>query len=146
MGMLGKCNCGSVAFELKGELPAMYKCFCTLCQRQGGAASNAATIMRLENFAWLSGEDKIEKWKKSTGFNSHFCKSCGSPVPNLFRDKYVWVPVGLLDAPKSMKVVAHVFLNTKPAWEELVSVAHQFDEGPENVEELVRILENASQT
>ena len=141
MTMQGKCICGSVAFELKGKAPAMYKCFCTLCQKQGGTASNAATIVRLEHFAWVSGEDKIEKWKKQTGFSSHFCKTCGSPVPNLFRDKYVWVPVGLLNPSIDMKVAAYLYLNTKPAWEALVSVEHQFYEGPESVEELVRILE-----
>ena len=146
MSMPGKCNCGSVAFELKGNMPAMYKCFCTLCQKQGGVASNAATIVRLENFAWVSGVENIEKWKKATGFNSHFCKTCGSPVPNLFRDKYVWVPVGLLESSINVKVVAHLFLNTRPAWEESVSVAHQFYEGTENVEELVRILENSAET
>ena len=146
MTVPGKCNCGSVAFELKGKMPAMYKCFCTLCQRQGGAASNASTIVRVENFAWVRGVDSIAKWKKATGFSSHFCKTCGSPVPNTFRDKYVWVPMGLLDNSANMKVAAYLFLNSKPAWEALASVEHQFNEGPQSAEALVKILEDSVAT
>ena len=144
MAVTGKCNCGSVAFELQGKMPAMYKCFCSLCQKQGGVASNASTVVRAENFAWTRGAERITKWKKATGFSSHFCKTCGSPVPNPFRGKYVWVPVGLLESSVNMKVTAYLFLNSKPAWEELAPVEHQFSDGPESAEILVKILEDSA--
>ena len=87
--MIGKCNCGSVSFEVTGNAPALYHCYCTLCQKQGGTAYNAATIVFSKIFTWLSGEPSVQKWKKDTGFSSHFCNACGSPVPNTFKDKYV---------------------------------------------------------
>lgn len=55
----GKCNCGTVAFEVLGPLPAMYKCFCTLCQKQSGTASNAATIVRENAFQWIRGAKTV---------------------------------------------------------------------------------------
>ena len=120
--MKGRCNCGSVEIEISGQLPSLYKCFCTLCQKQGGAASNAATIVRREALNWISADDQIMRWKKSTGFSSDFCKTCGSPVPNLFRDKYYWVPMGLFDSSLSAAIVAHLHLDNKPAWENPPSV------------------------
>ena len=140
--MKGRCNCGSVEIEISGQLPSLYKCFCTLCQKQGGAASNAATIVRRETLNWISADDQIMRWKKSTGFSSDFCKTCGSPVPNLFRDKYYWVPMGLFDSSLSAAIVAHLYLDNKPAWENPPTVAHEFKQGPDSIEQLVALLEN----
>jgi len=138
----GQCLCGSVKFCVTGRFPNLYKCFCTLCQKQGGTASNASSIVRFENFAWLDGKNNVEPWQKSTGFSSHFCKTCGSPVPNDFRQQYVWVPAGLLIQPVDARIVAYIHLSSKPAWEEPVPVKHQFEQGADSVETLVELLEN----
>jgi len=138
---IGTCLCGKVEFELLGATPKMYKCFCTLCQKQGGTASNASAIIRQNRFRWLAGEDTISQWSKPTGFSSHFCKDCGCPVPNEFQGQYVWVPMGLLPADTDTDVVAYLFLNDKPAWENPPEVAHPFEAGPPSVEALVSLLE-----
>ena len=137
--MIGKCNCGSVSFEITGSVPALYHCYCTLCQKQGGTASNAGAIVFLEKFTWLSGESNVQKWKKDTGFSSHFCNVCGSPVPNIFKGKYVWVPVGLLENMSS-KAVANIWLESRPAWASPTELERNYDSAPDDIEEFVQYL------
>lgn len=137
--MKGTCICGSVSFEVSGNTPALYHCFCTLCQKQGGAASNAASIVYLHNFRWVAGESKIQKWHKSTGFSSHFCSQCGSPVPNVFKSRYVWIPFGLMENV-SPKVKANLWLGSKPDWASPAQLERNYDSAPEDIEEFVQYL------
>ena len=137
--LIGNCNCGSVSFEIKGDLPGLYHCYCTLCQKQGGAASNAATIVYLEKFRWLAGENKIKKWQKETGFSSHFCSDCGSPVPNVFKDAYVWIPFGLMER-LSPVVKANLWLGSKPDWATPSELEKNYESAPEDIEKFVQYL------
>lgn len=137
--MKGKCNCGEVSFELHDAVSAIYKCYCTLCQRQSGTASNAATIIKKYAFQWLSGVESISIWKKETGFNSHFCSTCGCPVPNPIGDGFIWVPMGLLE-PTDIPTVVHLFSNTRPTWD-ISESCDELIEGVDSVEKLYKILE-----
>ena len=137
--MNGKCICGSVSFEVKEKTPALYHCYCTLCQKQGGTASNAASIVYLDKFRWVSGENNIKKWHKDTGFSSHFCGNCGSPVPNIFKSKYVWIPYGLLENV-SPKVKANLWLSSKPDWATTAQLERNYDSAPEDIDEFVQYL------
>ena len=135
----GNCICGSVSFEIKGQVPGLYHCYCTLCQKQGGTASNAAAIVYLEYFRWISGESEIQKWNKDTGFSSHFCRNCGSPVPNVFKSKYVWVPFGLIENV-SPKLKANLWLSSKPDWAIPAVLERNYDSAPEDIEEYIQYL------
>jgi len=137
--VVGKCICGSVSFKVRGDMPALYHCFCTLCQKQGGTASNAATIVYSEKFQWCTGEDKIQKWHKDTGFSSHFCGHCGSPVPNIFKTKFVWIPVGLMEQVSPL-VKANIWLSAKPDWANPAKLERNYDSAPEDIAEFVQYL------
>ena len=91
--MIGKCLCSAVQFKITGDVPNLYQCHCSLCRKQSGAASNAATLVHKDKFSWKSGEDKITRYKMEDGFTSYFCSICGSPVPNPLRDTdKIWSP------------------------------------------------------
>lgn len=135
----GQCNCGDVAFEILGSLPAMYKCYCTLCQKQSGAASNAATIVELENFSWTSGAEAITKWQKESGFNSHFCSTCGSPVPNPIGTNLMWIPLGLINQVEINHVV-NLFEDTKPDWEKSSLADNHLLKGIKSPNDLFSVL------
>ena len=141
--MNGNCICGSVSFEVKGNTPSLYHCYCTLCQKQGGTASNAATIVYLDNFRWVSGESDILKWHKDTGFSSHFCSNCGSPVPNVFKAKYVWIPFGLIENVNP-QVKANLWLSSKPDWASPAKLERNYDSAAEDIEEFVQYLNSES--
>ncbi|MFT7305551.1 MAG: hypothetical protein ACI9P7_000811 [Candidatus Azotimanducaceae bacterium] len=139
--MKGSCNCGAVSFEVSGNLPLIYKCQCSLCRKQGGGTSNAATIVEFSKLDWLTGVDSISKWKKQTGFSSDFCKVCGSPVPNPIVDaKYMWIPMGLIDDAVSASVAALIFCDSKATWDETNSSLVSFSAMPEDMEEFISQL------
>ncbi len=129
--MIGKCLCGGVQFELRGEIPNLYQCHCTLCRKQGGTFSNAATIIHEDQFSWTLGNDLISYFKKDTGFSSNFCSNCGSPVPNRLRDTNLfWIPAGLLEDDIGLEIVAHIYTKSKACWDMIPTTGIQFDEMP----------------
>ncbi len=138
--MRGHCLCGAVAFEIAGGLPNLYQCHCSLCRKQSGAASNAATIVDATQLTWLKGHDRIKSWIKDTGFRSDFCVECGSPVPNQLRDKpYYWVPAGLLDSTGMSEIRIHLHLASKASWEKALHPSSAYDESP-SIEQLLEEL------
>lgn len=116
--MRGKCLCGQVEFEVAEPLPKLYQCHCSLCRRQGGSASNSATIVPADKLRWVAGQERVSSWVKEKGFRSDFCSVCGSPVPNPLRQMpYYWVPAGLLEEGGGLEIAAHLCVDSKAAWE-----------------------------
>lgn len=139
--MKGRCLCGTVEFELRGEIPNLYQCHCSLCRKVTGSSANAAFRIAAGQLQWLRGRDSIREYASETGFKSHFCTNCGSPVPNLTReDRAYWVPVGLLEDSAKIALVAHLFVGSRAAWDEIAEVGEQFDEMP-SADDLDRLLE-----
>lgn len=130
--MRGKCLCGAIEFELSGDVPNLYQCHCSLCRKVTGSAANAAFRIGTDQFAWLSGSEQIREFVTESGFKSHFCASCGSPVPNLTSNNSAyWIPVGLLEESSELELVAHLYVESKAAWDVIADVGEQFDQMPD---------------
>ncbi len=130
--MHGKCLCGEVRFTLSGELPNLYQCHCSLCRKVSGSSSNAAFKVDLAQLQWDSGEQLIHEFSTESGFKSHFCSRCGSPLPNLTaNDSAWWVPVGLLENGEGLRVGAHLFVASRAPWDVIADVGEHFDEMPD---------------
>ena len=131
--MIGKCNCGAVKFKINCETqPNLYQCHCSLCRKQSGTSSNAATLVHESEFSWTAGEDKITRYKMKDGFTSHFCSVCGSPVPNRLRDTdKIWVPAGLLPGDIDFRIVAHIYTGSKASWETVLHDGKQHNKMPD---------------
>ena len=141
--MKGKCLCGKVQFELLGDIPNLYQCHCSLCRKVSGSSSNSAMRIASERFKWSKGKQEVSSYQTPSGFISNFCSTCGSPVPNIRAsgDDY-WVPVGLLEeqAGDKIAVAAHLFVDSKAAWDFISHASVQFEEMPES-EILNKILQ-----
>ena len=139
--MRGSCLCGSVEFEISGDLPGIYQCHCSLCRKEGGSASNAAVVVDAANVSWTAGRELISSYVRPTGFRTDFCSRCGSPVPHPLRTtSYYWVPVGLFDDEAKLNVEAHVFTDSKASWDVISPHGRRFEAAPEPAEfmELMR--------
>ena len=126
--MKGACLCGAVAFEFGQPVSGVYQCRCSLCRKVSGAASNSA-LWALGTFNWLRGEDNISTWATESGFRSHFCTTCGSPLPNALRDgSGYWVPAGLLEDAEGLAVVAQVCVASRASWDDLTVAGKRLDD------------------
>ena len=131
--MKGQCLCGQVAFELSGKIPALYQCHCSLCRRVSGSSANAALVIDAAQFSWVRGEERIQRYRRADGWKSHFCRECGSPVPNSSREgRAFWVPVGLLEDDPSLRLGAHLYLASRAHWDVVADHGSQFDEMPDS--------------
>jgi hypothetical protein len=129
-----------VIFEITGRIPPLYQCHCSLCRKQSGSASNAATIVAEQDFRWLQGKELVSCWIKDTGFRSDFCSRCGAVVPNPLREMpYVWVPAGLLEDDEGLAIGFHVFVGSKARWEVAPLTGVVFETSP-GLSEFVRLL------
>jgi len=139
--MRGKCLCGSVRFELSGVVPNLYQCHCSLCRKVTGSSANAALKVDLAQLTWSDGEDLVRKYESESGFKSHFCSLCGSPLPNLTaNDSAWWVPVGLLEDDAELELGAHLFVGSRASWDVIADAGAHFDEMPD-AEVLGRLLQ-----
>jgi hypothetical protein len=141
--MNGKCLCGAVEFKLSGDIPNLYQCHCSLCRKVTGSSANAAFRISRDRFEWKKGSENISEFVSQGGFKSHFCTTCGSPLPNLTaNDGAYWVPVGLLEEAGQLEVVAHLFVGSKAPWDVIADSGEYFDEMP-NTQALQRLLQAA---
>ncbi|CAB9514817.1 expressed unknown protein [Seminavis robusta] len=147
--MEGSCLCKAVTFRVDAHVSRLYQCHCSLCQKQSGSTSNTATIVKASDFRWLAGEDSITKWQRETGFSSHFCKTCGCPVPNPLRNTpYYWIPMGLIDAntddsslEKGAQVRVHLFCKSKASWDTIQPhTERMYDEFVDNIDSFIQDL------
>ena len=128
--MHGSCLCGAVRFEITGRTTDMWMCHCSLCRRVSGVASNANLMAGRDRLRWLTGEDHIAKFELPSGWGPWRCSTCGSPVPRLRPDGGAYfVPVGLLDSDPGVRIAAHIFVDSRAAWDEVAGTAPQFSEG-----------------
>lgn len=142
--MKGQCLCGAVIFEIVGEIPNLYQCHCSECRKSTGSSANAATFVSSERFRWIQGKDRISSFKKDSGYRNDFCSNCGSSVPNPLRDtSKVWIPAGLLEETDNLKVVAHLYMNSKASWETSAQDAEEYDGSP-GLEVLNNVLNKQS--
>lgn len=129
----GACLCDRVRFEVRTPVPDLFRCHCSLCRRQGGAAGNAATLVAADAFRWSSAEEAVTRWHKPSGFTSHFCGACGCPVPNpLGGGSWMWVPAGLLGDADGARVAVELAFASRAPWDDAdVSATTVFDELPD---------------
>ena len=70
----GSCHCGTIAFEVEGELTEALACNCSICQRRG----SLLWFVARDKLTLLSGQDAMATYT----FNKHviqhrFCPTCG---------------------------------------------------------------------
>jgi len=128
----GSCLCGKVTFTLSGNLANMSHCHCSICRKIHG--SLFATYFEAAELSYSSGEDAIQNYTSSKGFNRAFCKDCGSVLPETSnqdgREVY-YIPAGLLNDDPGIRPESHIFCESKsPAYhihDELPQLTHYGD-------------------
>jgi hypothetical protein len=76
----GKCFCGAVEIEVRGNPEAMGYCHCSSCRSWSAGPVNAFTLWKPENVAVTKGADHLARFTKTEGSGRQFCKTCGGHV------------------------------------------------------------------
>ncbi len=124
----GSCLCKGVSFAVDGRVSDIGHCHCSKCRKVSGVNSNGVVLAAAKRFHWITGQDLIETYVMDDGWSSTFCRVCGSPVPMQLPDsKLVWIPIGSLDEYPEIKVVQHIYVGSKGAWEVIGDDAPQYE-------------------
>ena len=127
----GRCLCGEVQFELKGELRGIVNCHCSKCRKFHGNYG-AYTSVKVENLK-ITGEKSLKWFRSPTDEtpNVHrgFCSECGSSLFWHPKDRpHIAVAAGSLIGPTNLKTIGHVWCSQKADFYEIDDDLPQFDE------------------
>ena len=130
----GRCGCGTVRYEVSGELSEYCHCHCSICRRIHGAAFVSwGTVSRAE-FKYLSGEDHLKIYPFSDRADSIFCDTCGSTVLVDFKTEVdrLYITLGPVDGDiKCPPTGFHQFAGSKAPWYKICDDLPQHDGWPD---------------
>ncbi|HEY7630589.1 MAG TPA: GFA family protein [Thermoleophilaceae bacterium] len=109
----GRCLCGAVKYEVRGELRDVLLCHCEECRRWHGHVSASAACARDE---LVLVEERGLRWfdspESETSARRGFCAECGS---SLFWDApgfdSISIAAGTLDSTQGLRTVSHWFVS-----------------------------------
>ena len=124
----GSCLCGSVRYEIDGELGEFGYCHCRSCRKASGSAHAANAPVERARFRLVSGSATLREYESSPGKLRAFCSACGSPIyayliaiADLLR-----IRLGSLDTPFTAEPRAHTWVSDKAPWERIADGLPQF--------------------
>jgi hypothetical protein len=124
----GKCECGTVRYEVADEFRYAANCHCSNCRASTGSAFKPFAGIEREKLEVTHGGDKLMIWGKPDA-NHTRCGECGSLLYSVVRDgEYVHVAMGSLVDEPSIRPAAHIYVGSKAPWYEITDDLPQNDE------------------
>jgi hypothetical protein len=115
----GRCLCGAVRYETRGEPITARLCWCRFCQYI--AAGNAAvSVCFLTSRMTVTGETRDYESIADSGTKMHrrFCPACGTHMFSEAesRPHLIFVRAGTLDDPEVARPAATIWTARAPSW------------------------------
>ncbi len=76
----GRCFCGTVEIEVRGEPAAMGYCHCESCRHWSAGPVNAFSLWPPDAVTVTRGNDKLRSYNKTPGSIRKWCDNCGGHV------------------------------------------------------------------
>lgn len=117
--LAGSCLCGSVAYEIHGQVLYFNHCHCERCRKASGTGHASNIIIKPDSVRWTAGESLLKRYRlpEAKRFAVHFCTVCGSPMPRVAEDlSYALVPAGSLDHDPGIRPERRIFQGSRAAW------------------------------
>lgn len=110
----GKCLCGGVRFELRGDVGDAHLCHCKMCRRWGGGMP----LVVCGGEVHLLADETLKWWKSSPWGERGFCGVCGSSLFWRTQDGGHFIAnVGALDDDNAITTIGeHIYIDEKPAF------------------------------
>ena len=115
---LGSCLCGAVRYEIRSAVDRSSNCWCTMCQKQHGAASGPYANVASADLHIVQGAQSITHYVSSPGVTRCFCKVCGSNLTWQLasHSERIGVTLGTFDTPYEGKLTHDLYIDSKPGW------------------------------
>jgi hypothetical protein len=125
--LIGKCECGTVGYQITDAFLYAANCHCSRCRAATGSAFKAFAGIEREKLEITEGRDSLLVFGEEE-LNDTRCEACGSFLFSVVRDgRYVHVSMGsLVDAP-SIRPTHHIFVGSKAPWFEITDDLPQFE-------------------
>ena len=122
----GKCECGSVEFEISNYRKEVTFCHCGQCRKTSGhywSATNAkyddVTFIKDDTLTWYSSSD----WAKRG-----FCSTCGSSLfYRMNGEEGIGIAAGSLENPTGLVPGKHIFVKDKGDYYNIADDIPQID-------------------
>lgn len=127
----GSCLCGTVRYEVRGEIGAGFFCHCSRCRKANGSAFASNAVVQARDFFIIQGQTTLKTFSVA-GVHRVFCGDCGSPLISR-RDALpdvVRLRIGTLDTPLQRGPGAHIFAASKAPWFQICDSLPQHAEWP----------------
>ena len=113
----GRCLCGTVHYEVTGNVLRFLHCHCERCRRASGTGHASNIILNPASVAWQAGESVIRRFKlpEAERFATTFCATCGGPLPREFGEMVV-LPAGTLDTMPDLEPQSRIFWDSRAPW------------------------------
>lgn len=122
----GRCLCGSVRFEARGELRPVIYCHCESCRRQSGHFF-ACTSVPHDRLTVHDDAGTLTWFSATPAAERGFCRTCGSV---LFwkpaEGARISIEAGCFDEPSGLVASHHIFLGEKGSYYEITDGLPQF--------------------
>lgn len=128
----GSCLCGSVRYEIHGDISSPIICHCQKCRKVNGSAYAVNGLIKSAEFKLLTDPAVLKEYSSSEGVYRVFCGNCGAPIYSR-RDNdpaHYRLRLGLLDTPLPQPPQAHIFVASKAEWEQICDNLPQYAERP----------------
>jgi len=113
----GRCQCGEVCYESRGETQGLYICHCRECQKQSASAFGISLYVPRAGFRVTKGEPKY--WNRDTDSGKKlkcaFCPTCGTRLWHESdpASETISIKGGSLDDPIDVSNAVHVWVTRK---------------------------------
>ena len=126
----GSCLCGSIQYQIDGELSDFGYCHCKSCRKASGSAHGANIGVNRNDLQLRDPNNSMKEYESSPGKLRAFCRNCGSPIYAYLRSNpdLVRIRLGTLDTRLGKTAKAHTFVGDKADWDRIGDSLPQFDE------------------
>ena len=115
----GSCLCGGVEYKAeKSSVSGASHCYCTMCQKQHGAASGTYANVASAGFSFEKGADLVTEFHSSEHGRRGFCKVCGSTLTwrSTQSPDRIAITLGTMEPEYDGPVQHELHTDTKPGW------------------------------
>lgn len=116
----GSCLCGSVTYEVTGDVQRFYHCHCQRCRKASGTGHGSNLLISPHtSITWTKGAELLAKYKvpEAERYFNCFCQNCGSPMPRVVPElDGVLIPAGSLDTESPISPQARIFWDSRAKW------------------------------